>query len=169
MFNTREKKERSLGTKLFLKGDRCSSPKCATIRRPARPGVHGSRRRMLSEFGQQLQEKQKVQFSYGLRENQLRRVFEEALKNVGPLMEVRSRRVGGANYQVPREVRAERRLSLAMRWIVESARSKKGVPMHKRLADELIAASKNEGESVKKRENTHKMAEANKAFAHFAW
>ena len=96
-------------------------------------------------------------------------VFEEALKNVGPLMEVRSRRVGGANYQVPREVRAERRLSLAMRWIVESARSKKGVPMHKRLADELIAASKNEGESVKKRENTHKMAEANKAFAHFAW
>lgn len=96
-------------------------------------------------------------------------IFEEAVKNVGPLMEVRSRRVGGANYQVPREVRAERRLSLAMRWIVESARAKKGVPMHRRLADELIAASKNEGEAVKKRENTHKMAEANKAFAHFAW
>jgi small subunit ribosomal protein S7 len=96
-------------------------------------------------------------------------VFEEALKNVGPLMEVRSRRVGGANYQVPREVRAERRLALAMRWIVASARAKKGVPMHRRLADELLAASKNEGEAVKKRENTHKMAESNKAFAHFAW
>ncbi len=96
-------------------------------------------------------------------------VFEAALKNVGPLMEVRSRRVGGANYQVPREVRPERRLSLSMRWILEAAKSKKGMAMHKRLADELIAASKNEGEAVKKRENAHRMAEANKAFAHFAW
>ena len=96
-------------------------------------------------------------------------VFEAALKNVGPLMEVRSRRVGGANYQVPREVRPERRLSLSMRWILEAAKSKKGMAMHKRLADELIAASKNEGEAVKKRENAHRMAESNKAFAHFAW
>ena len=96
-------------------------------------------------------------------------VFETALRNTGPLMEVRSRRVGGANYQVPREVRPERRLSLSMRWILEGAESKKGMAMHKRLADELIAASKNEGEAVKKRENTHRMAEANKAFAHFAW
>jgi len=96
-------------------------------------------------------------------------VFDGAIKNVGPLVEVRSRRVGGANYQVPKEVRAERRLSLAMRWIIEAAKSKKGTPMHKRLADELIAANKNEGEAIKKRENTHKMAEANKAFAHFAW
>jgi small subunit ribosomal protein S7 len=96
-------------------------------------------------------------------------VFEEALKNVGPTMEVRSRRVGGANYQVPREVRPERRQSLSMRWIIEAARNKKGSPMHVRLADEFIAASKNEGEAVKKRENTHKMAESNKAFAHFAW
>ncbi len=95
--------------------------------------------------------------------------FELALKNTGPLMEVRSRRVGGANYQVPREVRPERRQALSMKWIVEAARSKKGGPMHVRLADEIISASKNEGESVKKRENTHKMAEANKAFAHFAW
>lgn len=96
-------------------------------------------------------------------------VFEEALKNVSPNIEVRSRRVGGANYQVPVEVRAERRLSLALRWILESARAKKGRPMEDRLADELLAAYKNEGEAVKKRENVHRMAEANKAFAHFAW
>lgn len=96
-------------------------------------------------------------------------VFELALKNTTPAMEVRSRRVGGANYQVPREVRPERQRSLSMKWIVEAARSKKGKPMHEKLAEEIIAASKNEGEAVKKRENTHKMAEANKAFAHFAW
>ena len=96
-------------------------------------------------------------------------VFETALKNTSPLMEVRSRRVGGANYQVPREVRPERRLALSLRWIVQAARAKSGTPMHKRLAEELIAASKNEGAAVKKREDTHKMAEANRAFAHFAW
>jgi small subunit ribosomal protein S7 len=96
-------------------------------------------------------------------------VFEEALRNVGPAMEVRSRRVGGANYQVPREVRPERKQALALRWIIDAARSKKGAPMAQKLADELIAASKNEGEAIKKRENTIKMAEANKAFAHFAW
>ena len=96
-------------------------------------------------------------------------VFELALKNTTPAMEVRSRRVGGANYQVPREVRPERKNSLSMKWIVEAARGKKGKPMHLKLADEIIAASKNEGEAVKKRENVHKMAEANKAFAHFAW
>lgn len=96
-------------------------------------------------------------------------IFEEAIRNVGPVMEVRSRRVGGANYQVPREVRPERRLALAMRWILDIARKQSGRPMKDRLADELILASKNEGEAVKKRENTHKMAEANKAFAHFAW
>ncbi len=96
-------------------------------------------------------------------------VFEAALKNTTPAMEVRSRRVGGANYQVPREVRPERKLALSMKWIIDAARSKKGKPMHMKLADEIIAASKNEGEAVKKRENVHKMAEANKAFAHFAW
>ena len=96
-------------------------------------------------------------------------VFEAALKNTSPSMEVRSRRVGGANYQVPREVRPERRQALSIKWIVEAARGKKGKPMAEKLADEIIAASKNEGEAVKKRENTHKMAEANKAFAHFAW
>ena len=96
-------------------------------------------------------------------------IFEAALQNVGPTMEVRSRRVGGANYQIPREVRPERRLALSMRWIIAAAKTKKGSPMHTRLADELIAASNNEGEAVKKKENTHKMAESNKAFAHFAW
>ncbi len=96
-------------------------------------------------------------------------VFDEAMRNVGPAMEVRSRRVGGANYQVPREVRPERRQALAIRWIIDAARSKKGKPMHLKLADELMAAAKNEGEAVKKRDNTIKMAEANKAFAHFAW
>ena len=84
-------------------------------------------------------------------------------------MEVRSRRVGGANYQVPVEVRTERRLALALRWIVAAAKSKKGSPMAKRLANEILLASKEEGEAVTKRINTHKMAEANKAFAHFAW
>ena len=96
-------------------------------------------------------------------------VFNTALRNAGPVMEVRSRRVGGANYQVPREVRPERRLALAMRWIRDAARSGKGKPMHIKLADELIAASKNEGAAIKKKEDTHKMAEANKAFAHFRW
>ena len=96
-------------------------------------------------------------------------VFDTAIKNASPLVEVRSRRIGGANYQVPREVRPERRTALAMRWIINAARGKKGASIHKKLAEELIAASKNEGAAVKKREDTHKMAEANKAFAHFAW
>lgn len=96
-------------------------------------------------------------------------VFDLAMKNAGPLTEVRSKRIGGANYQVPREVRAERRLALAMRWIRDAARGKKGVPMYMKLADELIAASKNEGAAVKKKDDTHRMADANKAFAHFAW
>ena len=96
-------------------------------------------------------------------------VFDLAMKNAGPLTEVRSKRIGGANYQVPREVRPERRLALAMRWIRDAARAKKGQPMHIKLADELIAASKNEGAAIKKKDDTHKMAEANKAFAHFAW
>ncbi len=96
-------------------------------------------------------------------------VFDTALKNTGPLTEVRSRRVGGANYQIPREVRPERRSFLSMKWIIEAARSGKGAPMATRLADEIILAAKNEGKAVKKREDTHKMAEANKAFAHFAW
>ncbi|HRY62581.1 MAG TPA: 30S ribosomal protein S7 [Candidatus Paceibacterota bacterium] len=96
-------------------------------------------------------------------------VFESALNNVGPVTEVRSRRIGGATYQVPREVKPNRRMALAMRWIILAAEGKKGMPMASRLADEIILASKNEGEAFKKKENTHKMAEANRAFAHFAW
>jgi len=96
-------------------------------------------------------------------------IFDTAIKNAGPLVEVRSRRIGGANYQVPREVRPERRLALSMRWIIGAARSKKGAPIHQKLAEELILASNNEGTAIKKREDTHRMAEANKAFAHFAW
>jgi len=96
-------------------------------------------------------------------------IFDNALKNAGPTMEVRSRRVGGANYQIPREVREDRRLALSMRWIIGAAQSKKGQAMYKRLAEELMLANKNEGEAVKKKENVHKMAEANKAFAHFSW
>lgn len=96
-------------------------------------------------------------------------IFDLAMKNAGPLTEVKSKRIGGANYQVPHEVRPERRLMLAMRWIRDAARSKKGQPMHLKLAEELILASKNEGSAIKKKEDTHKMAESNKAFAHFAW
>ena len=96
-------------------------------------------------------------------------VFNGAMKNAAPIMEVKSRRIGGANYQVPVQVKENRKLALAMRWLIEAARSKKGTPMSKRLADELIAANNKEGEVIKKRENVHRMAEANKAFAHFAW
>lgn len=95
--------------------------------------------------------------------------LEEALENAAPSVEVRSRRVGGANYQVPREVRPERRLALGLRWIVEEAEGKKGIPMAKALLAELVAAKKGEGAAVTKKETTHRMAEANKAFAHFAW
>ena len=95
--------------------------------------------------------------------------FETAIRNVSPLMEVRSRRVGGANYQVPREVPQNRRLALAYRWIIGGARAKEGRPMAIKLADELLLASKNEGDAIKKKDEMHRMAEANKAFAHFAW
>ena len=96
-------------------------------------------------------------------------VFNRAINNVKPLIEVRSKRVGGATYQVPKEVEKKRQLALAIRWIIESAREKKGRPMHMKLAEEISAAFKKEGAAVMKRENVHKMAEANKAFAHFAW
>ena len=95
-------------------------------------------------------------------------VFDLAFKNASPLLEVKSKRIGGATYQVPKEVKGERRLTLAMRWIIQAAKSKKGKPMREKLAEELIAAANNTGEAVKKKENTHRMAEANRAFAHFA-
>lgn len=96
-------------------------------------------------------------------------VFIKAMDNVKPVLEVRSRRVGGANYQVPVEIRSERRQALAIRWIINYSASRSEKTMAEKLANELIAASKNEGASIKKREDTHKMAEANKAFAHFKW
>ena len=96
-------------------------------------------------------------------------VFDEALRNVSPSVEVRSRRVGGANYQVPCEVRMERRQALAIRWIINAARAKSGAPAAKFYAEELIAAANSEGVAIKKKEDTHRMAEANRAFAHFAW
>jgi len=95
-------------------------------------------------------------------------VFERAMANASPVLEVASRRVGGANYQVPREVRPERRFILATRWIIGAARSRKGKGMADKLAEELINASKNEGSAIKKKQDTHRMAEANRAFAHFA-
>lgn len=96
-------------------------------------------------------------------------IFELAVKNASPFVEVRSRRVGGANYQVPVEVRPERKFALAARWILGAAKAKKGVSIAKSLTEEIIAASKNEGGAIKKKENIHKMAEANRAFAHLAW
>ena len=96
-------------------------------------------------------------------------VFDKAMENVSPQMELRSRRVGGANYQVPIEVRPERKVALALRWIIIAARAQKGKPMHEKLAEELLNAANNTGNAVKKKMDTHRMAEANKAFAHFAW
>lgn len=96
-------------------------------------------------------------------------VFEKALQNTSPMVEVASRRVGGANYQVPRPVRPERQYMLAVRWIIGVAYAKKGKPMAKKLAEELIAASNNEGSAIKKKLDMHRMAEANRAFAHFGW
>lgn len=96
-------------------------------------------------------------------------IFEQALQNAGPNMELKSRRIGGANYQVPIEVRPERKIALAMRWIIDSARSQKGKAMAEKLSEELANAYNNTGGAVKKKVDTHRMAEANKAFAHFAW
>ena len=94
--------------------------------------------------------------------------FEKALKNVQPQIEVRSRRVGGANYQIPVEVKGERKNALAFRWLLLAARARKGRPMAERLAEELMSAAKGEGSAVKKRDDVHRMAEANRAFAHFS-
>ncbi|MFH1968049.1 MAG: 30S ribosomal protein S7 [bacterium] len=95
-------------------------------------------------------------------------VFKQAIENASPMLEVKAKRIGGATYQVPMEVRGERRLALAFRWILEGARGKKGKPMSEKLAQELIDCSNNEGLAIKKKNDMHRMAEANKAFAHFA-
>ena len=104
-----------------------------------------------------------------LGEKDVLKILDKVLDNVKPLLEVKSRRIGGATYQIPIEVNPNRRISLAMRWIINFARERKGQPMWKALAAELIDAYNNTGSAVKKREDTHKMAEANKAFAHYKW
>ena len=101
--------------------------------------------------------------------NDVLTVFHKAIENVRPHVELKARRVGGATYQIPIEVRHDRGMALAMRWLRTAARSRRGAPMAKRLSDELMSAYKGEGSAVKKREETHKMAEANRAFAHYRW
>ena len=96
-------------------------------------------------------------------------IFDEAIKNVSPMLEVKSKRVGGANYQVPQPVRPDRKIQLAFRWIINAAKAKKGKSMAEKLAEELMLAVNNEGAAVKKKLDTHRMAEANRAFAHFSW
>lgn len=95
-------------------------------------------------------------------------VFEQAIKNVSPILEVKSRRIGGANYQIPIEVKGDRKLTLALRWIIGASKKRKGKPMREKLAQELMDAASKQGEAMKKREDVHRMAEANRAFAHFA-
>ncbi len=104
-----------------------------------------------------------------LNEEDILKVFYKALDNARPRLEVKPRRVGGATYQVPVEVRQERGTSIALRWIRDFSQNRKGKPMEEKLADEIIAAYKGEGSAIKKRDDTHKMAESNKAFAHFRW
>lgn len=101
--------------------------------------------------------------------NDVLTVFQKAIENIRPHVELKARRVGGATYQIPIEVRGDRSLALALRWVKKSAHAKKGSPMSKRLADELMSAYKGEGSAIKKREEIHKMAEANRAFAHYRW
>ena len=96
-------------------------------------------------------------------------VFQRAMQNASPLLEIKSRRIGGANYQVPREVNPKRRVALALRWLIGAARAKTGKPMAIKLAEEISLAAKNEGAAIKRKADMHRMAEANKAFAHFAW
>ncbi len=111
----------------------------------------------LDEIGNRIKDRQPIE------------VFEQAVENVKPYIEVRSKRVGGASYQVPMQVNKNRQQSLAFRWILGAVREKKGRATYLKLADELVAAYKKEGAAITKRENTHRMADANKAFAHFAW
>jgi small subunit ribosomal protein S7 len=96
-------------------------------------------------------------------------VFNQAIENASPLLEVKPKRIGGATYQVPKEVKGDRKITLAIRWIIQAAKSKKGKPMKEKLAEELMNAANNTGWAVKKRTDTHRMAEANRAFAHFSW
>ncbi|OGO41754.1 MAG: 30S ribosomal protein S7 [Chloroflexi bacterium RBG_16_57_9] len=135
---------------------------------------------MLSQFVNKLMERGKKSIALRIiydslvliEERQKRpgmQVFEQAIKNATPILEVKPRRVGGSTYQVPMEIRADRRLSLAMRWLIQSARARGGKSMAEKLAAELMDAAAGTGNTIKKKEDTHKMAEANKAFAHYRW
>ena len=135
---------------------------------------------MLSQFVNKLMERGKKSIALRIiydslvliEERQKRpgmQVFEQAIKNATPILEVKPRRVGGSTYQVPMEIRADRRLSLAMRWLIQSARARGGKSMAEKLAAELMDAAASTGNTIKKKEDTHKMAEANKAFAHYRW
>lgn len=124
-------------------------------------------------YGGKRQTAQKIVYgAFDFAEEKLKKpameIFDEAMKNISPTLEVKSRRVGGANYQVPLQVRAERRNQLALRWLITAARSKKGKPMHEKLALEIMDAAQNQGEAVRKKMDVQRMAEANRAFAHFA-
>ena len=121
------------------------------------------RKRFANEFAKKVENKGTKEEQYELR------IFKTAVNNVKPLIEVRSRRVGGATYQVPMEIEKKRQTTLALRWILLASRDKKGKPMCERLADELADAYRKQGKAYTQRENTHRMAEANKAFAHYRW
>jgi small subunit ribosomal protein S7 len=151
------------GTAIYLKPDARFKSMLATklINSVMKRGKKSTAERVFYTAMDSLQEKVKDQEPL--------KVLETAIENVRPLLEVRPRRVGGATYQVPMEVPRHRGTSLALRWILESARGRKGKPMAQKLAEELLDAFNKQGGAFTKRENTHKMAEANKAFAHFAW
>lgn len=127
----------------------------------------------LMQRGKKSQARRIVYDAFDIIEERMHRspleVFRQAIDNATPTLEVRSRRVGGATYQIPIEVRPERRTSLAIRWLIGATQARKGRPMAERLADELMDAARNTGTTVKKKQDTHKMAEANRAFAHYRW
>jgi len=149
------------------------------LRRTVPPdAVHNSV--MLSQFINKLMEGGKkstaeriIYDSFDLIEERTKKnplsVFEQAIRNATPILEVKPRRVGGATYQVPVEIRSDRRLSLAMRWLIQNARNRPGKSMAEKMAGELMDAANNQGSTIKKKEDTHKMAEANRAFAHYRW
>lgn len=136
------------------------------------PAIHGLINRMMKR-GKKSTATRIVYDAFGLIEQRVKRnpveVFEDAIKNISPVLEVKPRRVGGATYQVPVEVQFERRTSLAVRWILAAARSRPGKTMAEKLAGELMDAAAGTGSAMRKREDTHKMAEANRAFAHYRW
>jgi len=149
------------------------------VRRPVEPDPKYNNRNVASFINKVMQRGKKelahriVYDAFDIVEERMRRnpveVFEQAVRNVTPVLEVKPRRVGGATYQVPMEVPSERRLTLAMRWIIQAARARTGRPMAERLAAEIMDAANNTGVAVKRKEDTHKMAEANRAFAHYRW